>query len=726
MDAVSRLRERPVASAAQPAHAALPAEAPLEMTVQSLSRVDACIPPETSPNAADPKLARSMALRRSALFAGTAALTAFAAHEMYLVLQVAGLTLLEHVVLVVFVVLFTWVAFSFVTNLAGFFSLLADGARAIDDGESMPSPRLSSRTALLYPVYNEDAARVMARLQAMHESLAATGALAHFDFYVLSDTTNPGIRLDEEIAFRKVREETGGDARIFYRHRSRNEGRKAGNVADWVRRFGGRYEQMVVLDADSLMSGETLVRLADEMQRSSDLGSIQTLPAIVNASTVFARLQQFANRLYGPMLGHGLAWWHGSESNYWGHNAMLRTRAFAGNAGLPVLAGRKPFGGEILSHDFVEAALMRRAGWAIRIAPQLGGSYEEAPPALADFAARDRRWCQGNLQHAGVLAARGLHPASRLHLLSGIAAYATAPLWLAFLLVGILIALQAQYIRPEYFPQGLALFPQWPAQDPVRAAWVFAGTIALLVAPKLLAWIATVVRSDLRRAFGGGLRSLAGMLFETIASGLMAPVMMLDQSLTVVAALTGRDAGWNAQRRDDGRLSSSQVARAYAGHTLFGIVLGAAAYAVSWSLFLWMTPVVLGLLLSIPLAIWTGTQGPALRRIGLLRVPEEGRTPAILARANELVGVIARALPRSDAISRLASDAALASAHEAMIETRPRRRGDVDVDLAVGMAKLDEAETLHEARTMLSDRELNAVLSDRRGFRRLLSLRREA
>jgi len=330
---------------------------------------------------------------------------------------------------------------------------------------------------------------------------------------------------------------------------------------------------MVVLDADSLMSGDSLLRLAAEMERRPRAGLIQTLPVIVNASTGFARLQQFANRLYGPLLGRGLAWWHGSESNYWGHNAIIRTRAFAEQAGLPKLAGRKPVGGEIMSHDFVEAALMRRGGWSVEIAPDLGGSYEESPPALSDHAVRDRRWCQGNLQHLGVLPARGLHPVSRLHLLTGIGAYLTSPLWLLFLVVGILIALQAQFIRPEYFPRDFALFPRWPAQDPVRAAWVFVGTMSLLFVPKLLALATMLADARRRRGFGGALRSLAGVLLETLVSGLMAPVTMLDQSVTVAATLSGRDVGWNVQRRGDGALPWAQVARHYAGHTVFGVLL---------------------------------------------------------------------------------------------------------------------------------------------------------
>jgi membrane glycosyltransferase len=717
MDTVSRQPEHRAPAAALTRSPGLPPDAPLDMPVQSFATAPARRKLAVSP--------RFVSLRRLLILAGTLLLTAFAAHEMYLVLQVAGLTLLEYFVLVLFVILFAWIAFSFVINFAGFLFLLTGGARRLDIDETTALPALSSRTALLFPVYNEEAARVMARLQAMHESLSGLGALANFDFFVLSDTTRPDIWIAEEAAFLEVREHTGGHERIFYRHRYRNEGRKAGNIADWVKRFGARYEHMVVLDADSLMSGETLVRLAGAMEHRPQVGLIQTLPVIVNGSTVFARMQQFANRLYGPLLGYGLAWWHGSESNYWGHNAILRTRAFAEQAGLPMLSGRKPIGGEIMSHDFVEAALMRRGGWAIQIAPGLGGSYEESPPALSDYAVRDRRWCQGNLQHAGVLPARGLHPVSRLHLLQGIGAYATAPLWLVFLLAGILLALQAQFIRPEYFPRDFVLFPQWPAQDPVRAAYVFAGTMGLLFLPKLLAWLVLLGRAEYRRGFGGAGRGFAGLLLETVVSGLMAPVMMLNQSLTVVAALAGRDVGWNVQRRDDGALPWAEVARGYAWHTLFGILLAIAAYAVSWSLFLWMTPVIIGLLLAIPLAALTADAalGRGLRRLGLLLVPEERRPPSILARANELAPIMERAVPDSDAISRLAGDEELAAAHRAMIERRPRQRGKIDTDLVVGLAKLDDAETPQEARLMLTDRELSAVLSDPGGFERLVSIR---
>ena len=325
-----------------------------------------------------------------------------------------------------------------------------------------------------------------------------------------------------------------------------------------------------MLDADSLMTGDTLVRLVAAMERNPQVGLIQTLPVMVNATTPFARVQQFAGRVYGPLIAHGLAWWHGADSNYWGHNAMIRTRAFAECGGLPVLSGPRPIGGHILSHDFVEAALMRRGGWAIHMAPALGGSFEESPPSLTEYAARDRRWCQGNLQHAGVLPARGLHWLSRLHLLTGIGSYITAPLWLLFLLTGILISLQAQFIRPEYFPKTFTLYPQWPAQDPVRAAYVFAATMGLLLAPKLIGYLAMLADGPMRRGFGGAIRAFVSMIAEVIISGLIAPVMMLIQSSSVAGILMGRDSGWNVQRRDDGSLPLRDVARRYGWHTAFG------------------------------------------------------------------------------------------------------------------------------------------------------------
>ncbi len=415
-----------------------------------------------------------------------------------------------------------------------------------------PLPRIETRTAILMPTYNEEPARVLAGLQAIYESLQEAGAIDTFDFFILSDTTDADIWIAEEAGFLALRARTKGEGRIFYRRRPRNTDRKAGNIAEWVMRFGGRYDAMLVLDADSLMTGECIVRIAAAMEQNPHVGLIQTLPVIIGGRSLFARLQQFAGRLYGPLIAHGLAWWHGPDSNYWGHNAIIRTRAFAECAGLPHLRGRKPFGGHILSHDFVEAALVRRGGWAVHMVPWLHGQLRGGPPSLTDLAIRDRRWCQGNLQHAAVLPARGLHYVSRLHLLTGIGSYITAPLWLIMLLAGLLTALQARFVPPDYFPSEFSLFPAWPAQDPIRAAWVFVGTMAVLLVPKLFAYVVMLFDREQRRGFGGGFLALGGLLVETLIAGLAAPMMMVAQSAAVASILAGRDGGWQPQRRGDG------------------------------------------------------------------------------------------------------------------------------------------------------------------------------
>jgi membrane glycosyltransferase len=439
--------------------------------------------------------------------------------------------------------------------------------------------------------------------------------------------------------------------------------------------------------------------------------------------TVFARVQQFAGRLYGPLIAYGLSWWHGADGNYWGHNAVIRTKAFAACAGLPVLKGPRPIGGHILSHDFVEAALMRRGGWAVHMAPALGGSFEESPPSLTEYAARDRRWCQGNLQHAGVIFARGLHWATRLHLATGIGSYVAAPLWLLFLFTGIMISLQAQFIRPEYFPKTFTLYPQWPAQDPVRAAYVFTGTMSLLLAPKLLGYLAMLFDRETRRGFGGAIRAFFSMLAEVLISGLIAPIMMLIQSSSVTGILLGRDSGWNAQRRDDGSLPLRDVVRRYIWHTLFGLLLAFAAYEVSFSLFAWMTPVIIGLILAIPLVQWSASPrvGRALRRWKILLTPEETAPPDVLTRANGLVAQFP--VGQAAGLNCLFTDPALLAAHRTLLpKFTPRKRGDVDVALVVALAKLEDCTTLTQARETLTRQETMALLSDARGVDRLAAL----
>lgn len=702
---------------------ALPPEAPLAMPVQDLhAKPDFEGRPRTP--ITEP---RSILLRRLAVVGSAFALTAFGAWRTHKVLDANGVTLLGSLMLVLFVALFIWIALSFTSSLAGFFSLVTRGGLGLGIARSGPLPEVQVRTALLLPTYNEPPHRVMAGLKAIYTSLQETGQGHAFDVFILSDTTNPDVWIEEEAAFLALRNETGGHNSIFYRRRHNNVERKAGNVGEWVRRFGGAYEQMVTLDADSVMSGETLVRMASAMERNPGVGLIQTLPVIVGGTTLFARLQQFAGRVYGPIIAHGIAWWHGSEGNYWGHNAIIRTRAFAGQAGLPHVPGRPPFGGHILSHDFVEAALMRRGGWAIHMVPALDGSFEESPPSLTDVAIRDRRWCQGNLQHVKVLPTKGLHWVSRTHMLVGIGAYVTSPLWLIFLLTGILISLQAHFQRPEYFGDTKTLYPHWPHVDPVQAKYVFIGTMLVLLAPKMLAFVALFFDSVTRKGCGGLIRAGFSMVVETLIGGLVAPIAMLIQTSGVLSILLGHDSGWNTQRRDDGGFPLKVVAQQYGKFTVFGLLLGCGAWVVSPSLFFWMTPVLLGLVFSIPLVALTSSRavGQNFRKAGLLLVPEETNMPDVLRKTEQALKVDnAPSLP-ADALRALRADSTLLAAHMAMLPPDRKHGEPINPDRLVGLVKVVEAPTVAAAEKTLTPKEKAAVIGCREGIEAVMKLPQE-
>ena len=610
----------------------LPPESPLPMPVQSLREGALSAAPR-------PSVPAGMGARRACVVGVTAALTLVAAYQIWWLLRGAGIDVLEGVLLALFIALFAWIAQAFVSAIAGFIALLAHPHVRLGLDPADPLPRLSTRTALLMPTYNEDPERLLAGLRAIRESVARTGQGARFDFFVLSDTTRPAIAAAEREAFARLREELGaGGSRLYYRRRDDNAERKAGNIADWVRRFGGEYPQMLILDADSLMTGETIVRLAGAMEAHPDVALVQTFPVVVGGTTVFARMQQFSGRVYGPIVAYGIAWWHGPESNYWGHNAIIRTAAFAAHAGLPELRGVKPFRGTVLSHDFVEAALLRRGGWALYMVPGLGGSYEEGPPSLTDMLVRDRRWCQGNLQHGAVLPARGLHWVSRWHLLIGIGQYFTAPMWAMLMLVGLGIPVLHTAAQEGATLSSLSPTRYWREQDPERFVWVFVFTMAILLAPKVLGFVAMLLDREQRRGCGGALRATAGLLLETVLAALMAPITMYVQSRGVAEVLAGRDSGWEVQRRDDGTLPLSALLRSYGGTTLLGLLLGGLAWAVSPAMLAWMSPVVAGLVLSIPIVAFTSSPavGRWLRRVGIFRIPEEVAPPPVLARASEL------------------------------------------------------------------------------------------
>ena len=313
---------------------------------------------------------------------------------------------------------------------------------------------------------------------------------------------------------------------------------------------------------------------------------------------------------------------------------------------------------------------------------------------------------------------------SRLHLLMGIGSYVTSPLWLCFLLAGVLISLQSRFVQPQYFGATKSLFPRWPQVDPILAKWVFIGTMAVLLAPKLLAYILLLLNGPLRRGCGGAFRAFLSLLLETLIGGLIAPVAMLIQTEGVVQILGGRDSGWNAQRRDGDAVPLRIVWRQYWRFMAFGVALAGAAYAVSPALFLWMSPVLLGLVLTIPLVMMTASAalGRGLLRVGLLRIIEEQTPSPVMARAATLREAGGMETIES-AIPRLLHDPALLRVHQAMLPP-PRRPGrdPIDVPLLVGLAKLAEAQTLQVVIPQLSKQETAAVLGSAEGLARLVAL----
>jgi membrane glycosyltransferase len=651
-------------------------------------------------------------LSRLVTFGGGAALTLYGGHEMYRVIDVGGVTTLKWALLALFILNFSWIALAFTSSVVGLLALLR--------GETpTPTPeRLESRTVVVMPIYNETPSRVFAALQAIFEDVEATGFGPSFDWFLLSDTTNPDIWIAEERAFIALRRRIGaGGARVFYRRRERNTSRKAGNILEFVSRWGGAYPHMVVLDADSLMSGATIVKLAAAMEGDPDAGVIQTLPLIINRNTLFARVQQFAARIYGPVIATGLSAWMGRDGNYWGHNAIIRIEAFAKHCGLPDLAGRPPWGGHILSHDFVEAALMRRAGYAVYMLPTLGGSYEESPPSLIDLSIRDRRWCQGNLQHSRILFGRGFHWASRQHFLTGIFGYLTSPLWLLQLLVGIVLVFEASYFRPEYFTAEFTLFPVWPRFDAERSLGLFALTMAILLAPKFFGLVVALKDGPTRRLSGGVIGLLVSTLFEVLLSALLAPIMMLIQTGHVFHIVFGFDTGWDPQRRDDGSVPIAAIVRRHRSHVAMGVLTLLAGLLISPSLVAWMSPTISGLILAIFIS-WATAQrwlGLMFRRAGVLVTPEETSPPSVARRAKALSRSLARTGgDDTNGLEAVHANPELREFHEAWLpERKPRKRGQVTADRAVAEAKLADAESIEDAAEWLNRGERLVALGDR-------------
>ncbi|MCU0907067.1 MAG: glucans biosynthesis glucosyltransferase MdoH [Rhodobacteraceae bacterium] len=483
---------------------------------------------------------------------------------------------------------------------------------------TLPRPP-ALRVALLLPIHEEDAAHVFGNAAAMLEdlslqSLRRTGGRHEFGLFVLSDTRSAARATEEARAAAVLRHEAPPGIRVSYRRRPDPVDRKLGNLRDWVETHGADWPAMIVLDADSLMSGRALVQLTDALASDPSAGLIQSVPRIIGARTLFARLQAFSHAAHGGPVAAGFAAVCGDAGNYFGHNAILRTRAFADAATLPALPGwfsRKP-AGLILSHDFVEAALLRRAGWGVRVMPGITDSYEETPPTLVDHALRDRRWCRGNLQHLRLIGAAGLHPLSRAHLVLGALAYLAAPAWVLLM-------------------AGWALAASLGTPAAPQAGLLAAGLVLLaLVVPRLLALLQRDPDRPRARAVVGAFA----------LSALYAPVQMVQVTLAVVRAALGLKQGWAPQNRGTGHLSVLQVAAFHRVETLSGVaLLGAVGMGLVTP---WIAAVAVPLVLAVPLSIAGGL------RTDLLATPEDVVAPDILRAATVHRAALRRFLDGAD------------------------------------------------------------------------------
>ncbi len=644
----------------------------------------------------------------------TVGVTTYGVYQMLQVVRFASMTLLQGLMIFFFAVSLGWIAFA-----AG--SVLAGASKRRD---SVPQPdAAASLTALVMPIYNEDPLRTTAALQAMAEALANIDAHRSFEIVILSDSTNADAWIRETLRVSQLRNSLLAIMPVWYRRRWQNIARKSGNIEDFVRRWGGRYQHMVVLDADSLIDAPTLQRLVQAMNADPDLGILQTAPQLIGATTFFGRLQQFAGCAYGPVITRGLSAWSGDSGNYWGHNAIIRMAAFAQHCGLPELAGRKPFGGFILSHDFVEAALMRRSGWKVRMATDCGGSWEESPPSLIDVAVRDRRWAQGNLQHMKIIGSAGLSFTSRMHLGVGIMSYLSSPLWLVMLGIGFALAVQSHLIRPEYFNHDFQLFPTWPRFNVELMMTLFWFSMVVLLIPKMLGLLHALLSRRIRRGGGGVIGVAASVSLEVILSALYAPILMLIQSRHVFEVFVGRDSGWKPQRRDGTGTTWSDAWHYHKRHMLLSCVTAVIVWFLSPPLLAWLSPALLGLFLAVPLSRASGSErlGRWLARLALLRTPEEAETPALVARREKLMRE-ASSSP-DDGLRHLARNRESRLTHINGNLARPAdRRGHPDPYAFTAEQKLKDARSLDEALAWLTAVERVEVAGDARLLNQLALL----
>jgi membrane glycosyltransferase len=534
-------------------------------------------------------------------------------------LSPGGFGVVDLVLVVLFAVTLPWYVIGFWNATIGLLIMrfARDPVAAVmpSAGRVRGDEPITASTAILLCIRNEPPDRVARLLEPMLAGLAARGVGERFHVYVLSDTSEPDIAAAEDACFAALAAAWRGRVALTYRRRTDNIGFKAGNVGDFCTRWGKEHDFAVTLDADSVMTVDLVLRLVRIMQIDPWLGILQSLVIGMPSASAFARIFQFGMRLGMRSYTIGSAWWQGDCGPYWGHNAIVRIVPFMAHCHLPVLAEGALVKGHVLSHDQVEAVLMRRAGYAVRVLAEEGSSFEQNPPTLVEFIRRDLRWCQGNMQYWHFLRLPGLRPVSRYQLVFAILMFLGSPAWMGLLLIGsaavALAPSPADFMR---FDAGIALLML------VLAMWF---------APNIATVIDVLSNAELRRRFGGALRFTASFMITVVFVVLVAPIMWASHTIFLARLLAGRTVGWGAQARDDHEVPWSLAAQHFWPQTLIGLapvllLAVTASSAIPYALFIAGGPLV-----SIVLAV--ATASPALGRgliaIGLDRLPEETDPP---------------------------------------------------------------------------------------------------
>lgn len=585
----------------------------------------------------NPELENEVSEARRKLFVWTAATTVSGAIAFRCCVHpIATLGALEWTLLALFTCLFGWISFSLGVAWLGYRSMRREDSESASKRTREVIAECPSRCAVLVPIYNEDAGDVFARVEAMAQDLHHSGAGGSFDFYVLSDSTDAERWLDEELAWADLVRRLGQDQiettksmpKVFYRRRPINEGRKAGNIADFCSNWAGHHRFMVVLDADSLMAAATMIEMVRRMNRDDRLGILQVAPRPVGRKSLLARIQQFSAYAYGPIFVRGFDCWAGNQGNYWGHNAIIRIDAFRRHADLPILPGEAPLGGEILSHDFVEAALLVRSGWKVRLACDLQGSYEECPTNLRDYAVRDQRWCQGNLQHARLVISDGFRLPSRLHFLSGLMSYLSSPLWIMFLMLGL-------WMWATSSTSG-------SLAASIGRLGLFIVVMVMLLLPKCLG-----IRYQ-RSAIAPALPVRRSAMLETVLTILMAPLVAVLHTRFVIATLRGKRVAWNTQDRGDRSPMWRDCCDEFGLYSMVGVIASILVVTLLPGQTVWFAPWLASLIAAPLLAYVLGSEfiGRLFSRNRLLQIPEDIDPPGIINRYRAAKKSFARTAPR--------------------------------------------------------------------------------